>query len=226
MVPLKQIKEIAQYRGVSLTVYLTSVYLYVLQEIYEEMNGLSKYKKQKRLRVQVPLNLRNIFPSKTKRNFSLFVLPEIDLRLGHYSFDEIVKTVYHQMKLETDEKLINKNISRNVGSERKLFIRGIPLFIKSLILRMKYYSLGTSQYSGVLTNLGKIDLPDEAGQMIDYFVITPPPPNKMLKINCGVVAFGNILTLSFGNITLSGEFEEKFLQFLRQQEVPVELKTN
>ncbi len=226
MVPLKQIKEMAQFRGVSLTVYLTSVYLHVLQEIYEDLNGFSKYKKQKRLRVQVPLNLRSIFPSKTMRNFSLFVLPEIDLRLGHYSFDEIVKTVYHQMKLETDEKLINKNIARNVGSERKLFIRGIPLFIKSLILRMKYYSLGTSQYSGVLTNLGLVDLPDETAQLIDYFVITPPPPNKMLKINCGVVGFGNILTLSFGNITLSEEFEEKFLQFLRQQEVSVELKTN
>ena len=84
------------------------------------------------------------------RNFSLFVMPEIDLRLGHYSFDEIIKSVFHQIQLETEEKLINKNISRNVGSEKKIYVRGIPLLLKSLILRLKFYSLGTSQYSGVI----------------------------------------------------------------------------
>jgi len=50
------------------------------------------------------------------RNFSLFVTPEIDFRLGKYSFEEILKIVYHKMQVETDEKLINKIISRNVGS--------------------------------------------------------------------------------------------------------------
>jgi NRPS condensation-like uncharacterized protein len=225
IVSLEQIKEIAHRKEVSITVYLTSVYLYILQEIFEGLSKYSKYKKRKRLRVQVPVNLRNIFPSKTMRNFTLFVMPEIDLRLGHYSFDEIIKSVYHQTKLETDEKLIHKNISRNVGSERKLFVRGIPLFLKSLILRMKYYSLGTNQYSGVLTNLGKIDLPEETGRLIDYFIMTPPPPNKRLKLNCGVAGFGNKLVLSFGNITQSVEFEEKFLQFLSAQNIKVEWKT-
>ncbi len=226
IVSLEQIKEVAHKKEVSITVYLTSVYLYILQEIFEGLNKYSKYKKRKKLRVQVPVNLRNIFPSKTMRNFTLFVMPEIDLRLGHYTFDEIIKSVYHQTKLETDEKLIHKNISRNVGSERKLFVRGIPLFLKSLILRMKYYSLGTNQYSGVLTNLGKIDLPDETGRLIDYFVMTPPPPNKKLKLNCGVAGFGDKLVLSFGNMTQSFEFEEKFLQFLREQKITVKWETN
>ncbi|MGM0622364.1 MAG: hypothetical protein ACQETJ_15020 [Bacteroidota bacterium] len=226
IVSLEQIKEMAHRKEVSITVYLTSVYLYILQEIYENLKGVSKYKKRKKLRVQVPVNLRNIFPSKTMRNFSLFVMPEIDLRLGHFTFDEIIKSVYHQTKLETDEKLINKNISRNVGGERNLIVRGVPLFLKGFILRMKYYSLGTSQYSGVLTNLGKIDFPAETGKLIDYFIMTPPPPNKLLKINCGVAGFGDKLVLSFGNITQSLEFEERFLQFLSDQNITIEQKTN
>ncbi len=225
LVSLKQIKKLANEKEISLTVYLVSVYLYVLQEIFESMNGRRKCKKRKKLRIQVPINLRNIFPSKTMRNFSLFIMPEIDLRLGHYTFDEIIKSVYHQTKLETDEKLINKNISRNVGSEKKLYVRGIPLFIKSLILRMKYYSLGTNQYSGVLTNLGKIDMPVETGNLVNYFVMTPPPPNKVLKINCGITGFDDKLVLSFGNITQSLEFEEKFLQFLLDQNITVERET-
>ena len=141
IVPMDQINQMAKSKGVSITVYLVSVYLYILQEIYEKLNHSKKHKRHKMLRVQVPVDLRKIFPSKTMRNFSLFVMPEIDLRLGHYTFDEIIKTVYHQTKLQTDEKLIHKNITRNVGSEMKLYVRGIPLFMKSLILRVKYYSL-------------------------------------------------------------------------------------
>ncbi len=219
---LEQIKQVANAKGVNITVYLVSVYLYTLQQIYEGLVAMSKHKQNKMLRVQVPINLRNILPSKTMRNFSLFVMPEIDLRLGHYTFEEIIKTVFHQMQLETDEKLINKNISRNVGGEKKIYVRGIPLFLKSLILRMKYYSLGTSQYSGVITNLGRIELPAEAENFIDYFIVTPPPPNKMLKLSCGVVGFGDKLVLSFPNITTSTKFEETFLQFLSSQNIRYE----
>lgn len=226
IVSLNQLKSAAQEKKVSITVYLVAIYMFVLQEIFEEQIRKKKIWRRKKLRIQVPVDLRNIFPSKSMRNFTLFVLPEIDVRLGHYTFDEIVKSVYHQMQLETDMKLIHKNISRNVRSEKKIYIRGIPLFLKSLILRLKYYSLGTKQYSGVLTNLGNIDLPDESCKMVDYFILTPPPPNKMLKLNCGVAGFGDKLVLSFGNVTKSMEFEKKFLQFLSEQNIDFERKTN
>jgi len=217
IISLKQIKQIASIQQVNITVYLISVYLYVLQEIFEDLPPSNKYKKNKRLRIQVPVDLRNIFPTKTMRNFSLFVMPEIDLRLGHYTFDEILKSVYHQMQLETDEKLINKIIARNVGGERKIYVRGIPLFLKSALLRMEFYSLGTSQYSGVISNMGKMKLPPETEVLIDYFIAVLPPPNKMLKTNCGVIGFGDKLVLSFGNITRSKEFENKFKSFLEKQ---------
>jgi NRPS condensation-like uncharacterized protein len=222
IIPLEQIKKAADNKQVNITVFIVSVYLYVLQEIFDALPPSNKFKKNKRIRIQVPIDLRNIFPTKTMRNFSLFVMPEIDLRLGHYTFDEILKSVFHQIRLETDEKLINKNIARNVGGEKKIYVRGIPLFLKSALLRMKFYSLGTSQYSGVISNMGKIKLPLETGNLIDYFIAISPPPNKMLKINCGVVGFGDKLVLSFGNITKSKEFENKFKGFLQSQGICME----
>lgn len=226
-IPMEQIKQLARSKGVSITTYLVAVYLYVLQNIYEALPASSSFKRHKILRVQVPVDLRGIFPSKTMRNFSLFVMPELDLRLGHYSFDETLKTVFHQIQLESDEKLINKNIARNVGSEKKIYVRGIPLFLKSAILRYKSLSLGASQYSGVVTNLGKITLPEVCSEMIDFFIAIPPPPNKLLKLNCGVMGFGNRLIMSFGNISRSLEFETVFIRFLEEQGLEiVHYKTN
>lgn len=220
IVPLDQISQKAKENEVSITVYFIAVYLYSLQKIYNELPARKKKRSNRILRIEVPVNLRKIFPSKTMRNFSLYVLPEIDLRLGEYTFDEILKSVHHQMQLETDSKLINKIISRNVGSLNNNFVRRVPLFIKSMILS-KFYAIGTGRYSGVITNMGKIDISNDADAMIDNFRFIPPPPNKILKVNCGIVGFGNKVVLSFGNITSSKILEHTFLQFLRDKNINV-----
>jgi len=222
-IPFDELKAKVKEKGVNPTVYLTAVYLHALQEIYEKLSPSSRYRKYKKLSVEVPINLRRIYPTATMRNFTLFVMPVIDLSLGHYSFDEIAKTVYHQMELETDEKLVNKILSRNVGSERKWLIRSIPLFIKSFVLRMNYYSLGSSQYSGVLTNLGGMVFPSEMKEQIECFQVIQPPPNKMIKVSCGIVGFNDKMVLSFGNITKTKELEKRFIRFLVDQGIHVKL---
>ncbi|QEC51428.1 NRPS condensation-like uncharacterized protein [Anseongella ginsenosidimutans] len=222
VIPVKCIIEKAKAHSVSLTEYLTAVYLYSLQQIYRQQSFLKKRATNKILRIEVPINLRKLFPSRTMRNFSLYVIPGMDLRLGHYTFEEILKTVYHQMQLETDKKLISKMISRNVSGEKSPFVRGLPLFIKSVVLA-RLYTLGTKQYSGVVTNLGKIDLSEKINKLIDKFVFIPPPPNDILKVNCAVAGFDNQLVLTFGNITKSRELERKFLTFLTKEGVPVRL---
>lgn len=133
------------------------------------------------------------------------------------------KTVYHQMQLQTDKKLINKMISRHVGSERNPFIRSVPLIIKSIILS-KFYALGTSKYSGVITNLGKVGLSPEINRLIERFVFIPPPANKRLKVNCGAVGFDNTLVLSFGNISTSKKLEKCFFRFLTGEGIPVKIE--
>lgn len=224
IIPVDAIVKKAKEHEVSLTEFLTAAYLYALQEIYKELPEKSRRKNTNKIRIEVPVNLRKMFPSKTMRNFSLFVMPEIDLRLGEYTFEELTKTVYHQMKLETDKKLINKMISRNVGSERNIVIKSIPLILKSLVLS-RVYKQSVRKYSGVITNLGKIDFSPEINKLINRFVFIPPPANTRLKVNCGVVGFNNHLVLSFGNITKSKALEKVFFSFLVSQGIPVKIET-
>lgn len=223
MLSMELISRKSKEYGVSITVYLVAVYLHALQEIYHAHSFLGKKGRRRIIRIEVPINLRKIYPSETMRNFTVYVMPGIDLELGDYHFEEIVKTVYHLMQLETDKKLINKIISRNVGAERNVLVKNIPLFIKSLILYLKYKSSGTSLYSGVITNLGKISLPDEVGSLIDHFIFIPPPPDKTLKVNCGVAGFGDKLVITFGNITRSRQLEERFFNTLVNHGIPVKM---
>jgi len=222
VIPLDKINNRAKAFNLSLTEYLVAVYIYSLQEVYKLQSDFNKRRSHKNIRIQVPVNLRKIFPSKTMRNFSLFVMPGIDLRLGYFTFDEIAKVVHHQMQLETDKKLINKTISRNVGGEKIPLVRAMPLFFKSVFLSGLYRS-ATKQYSGVVTNYGKMQLPSYISKQINFFVLIPPPPNKILKINCGAIGFENKLVLSFGNITVSKELERHFFSLLVKHGVPVKI---
>jgi NRPS condensation-like uncharacterized protein len=225
-IALDKLLEVARSYGVSVTEYMVSVYLFTLQMIYLE--EIEKVKKQKRgvLRIEVPVNLRKKFPSKTMRNFSLFVLPEIDLRLGVYSFDEILKIVKYQLQTGADVKQITRFLSQNVGHEKSPFVRLLPLFIKSMAISAVYKRLGSNQCSGILTNLGRVKLPEEMENLIDAFEVVPTPPNTHVKISCAMVTFKNQLRLDFGNISRSTSFEMHFLKYLTESGIPVKVLNN
>jgi NRPS condensation-like uncharacterized protein len=225
-IALDKLQEIARSYNVTVTEYLVSVYLFSLQKIYLEEK--ERVKKQNRgvLRVEVPVNMRKKLPSITMRNFSLFVLPEIDLRLGVYSFEEILKIVSYQLQTGADIKQISRFLSKNVGHEKSLLIRVLPLFIKSMAISAVYKRLGSNQCSGIMTNLGIIKIPVEMEHLIDSFELVPTPPNTHVKISCAMVTFRDQLRLNFGNISRSTRFEMHFLKHLTESGIHVRVMNN
>ncbi len=213
---LDKVLEIAKKNNVTVTEYIVSIYLNTLQKIYIEEK--EKEKKQKRgvLRIEVPVNLRKKFQSKTMRNFSLFILPEIDLRLGLYSFEEILRIVSYQLETGADIKQISRLLSQNVGHEKSPFVRVLPLFIKTMAISAVYRRLGSNQCSGILSNLGVIKLTQEMEDLIESFQLVPTPPNTHVKISTAMLTFRNKIQLSFCNISRSARFEMHFLRHLTE----------
>jgi NRPS condensation-like uncharacterized protein len=225
-IALDQLLGVSRKCGVSVTEYVVSVYLFSLQKLYLEEK--EKIKKQERgvLRIEVPINLRKKFPSITMRNFSLFILPEIDLRLGIYTFEEILKNVHHQLQSGAEVKQITRLLSQNVGHEKSLFIRVLPLFIKSIAISAVYRRMGSIQCSGIMTNLGAVTLPGDMEKYVDSFELVPTPPNKHVKISCAMVTFKNIMRLTFCNISQSNELEKHFLKHFAESGIHVKVLTN
>lgn len=222
IMPVAEVKSVAKRYGVTITEFLLSSYLWTLQE-FNKKNNKKRYLKP--LRLMVPINLRNLYPSKSIRNFFLSILPEIDLRLGDYEFDEICQKVHNYMQIEINEKYINQQISKNVSTERNPFIRLIPQIIKAPIERIIYNVLSNRRHSGVATNLGIIKLPEEVGTHITGFRFIPNP-NPVTKINFGVVSYKDEMALSFGSLTQYRLIEKLFFRKLRSLGIPITIETN
>jgi NRPS condensation-like uncharacterized protein len=218
-VDLNQILQESRKFNVSISEYFISVYLLSLQEIF-----LSRRKNSRKvLRIEAPVNLRNKLPSRTMRNFTLFVLPEIDLRLGTYTFEEILQSVHHQMQLSSDIKQVGRFLSQNVSYEKLLFIRALPLFIKKISIAAIYRGLASKRFSGIFTNMGLIRLPQEMAEMIDNFELIAPPPNPKVKVVCAMVSFNNKLRICFSNLTDSNELERHILKHLADAGIYVKI---
>jgi hypothetical protein len=205
---------------VSLTELLAGIYIHSILQIWRAASR--KPRKRRVIRVEVPADMRRIFPSQTMRNFSLFVLPGIDLRLGDYSLPEIIATVHHMMRLQLDPREIRRQIARNVGGERMFIVRVIPLLLKDLYLSSLHNRLGGNLASGVISNLGNIEFPDEMSAHISdvTFILGP---NPTLRKAMSIASYRDELNIAFGSVIESRELERLFFSTLANLGLPVRL---
>jgi hypothetical protein len=212
--------ERARAHGVSLTEYLGALYLFSLMQIRERRERRGERVGPSVIRLEVPVDMRRFFSSKTVRNFSLYVSPEIDVSLGGYSFAEVVQKVHHSLKMQIDARELGRQIGRNVRAERHPVIRAAPLIVKDLVLSVAYQRLGETAYSGVLTNLGTIAVPPAVEPHIESFGALINPSYGMKK-NCVVASFRDALQVSFGSIVASRDLERDFFTWLAADGVHV-----
>jgi NRPS condensation-like uncharacterized protein len=223
---IDEILEVSRKHKVSLTGYFVSVYLFSLQKIFNSLEGKSRKRRRKVLRIEVPVNMRSKYPSRTMRNFSLFVLPEIDVRLGNYTFEEILRSVHHQLQISTDIKQISRFLSSNVSYEKLLIVRLMPLFIKKMVTAAIYRKLASKRWTGMVTNLGLVTLPGGMEDMVDSMELIPTPPNRKVKSGCALVSYKNKLRICFCNITQSAELERHSFRHFSDAGIHVKILNN
>jgi len=223
---VNEILEISRGYKVSVTEYFVAVYFFALQRIFISRKRKSRKDKHKVLRIEVPVNMRNKFPTRTMRNFSLFVLPEIDVRLGTYTFEEIIRSVHHQLQISTDIKQISRFLSSNVSYEKLMIVRIMPLFIKKMATAFIYRGLAAKRWTGMVTNLGLVTLPEEMEEMINSFELIPTPPNRKVKSGCALLSYKNKLRICFCNITQSRELEQHIFRHLSDAGIHVKILNN
>ena len=221
--PVKEALEKAREHGVSLTVFLGALLLQALQSLQAEK--ISDPQKRPPLRLQIPVNLRNLFPSKTLRNFALYTTPEILPRLGHYSFEELCKVIRHTMGAEITQKHMSMRIATNVSSEQNMAVRLIPLFLKNIVMRAVFDAVGERKSCLSMSNLGRVDLPEEMARFVrrfDFILgVQAAAPN-----NCGILSYGDILYINFIRNTKEPDLERHFHLALQSLGLTAQVQTN
>jgi hypothetical protein len=219
-----QIKKRAKQLSLTIGEYLSTVYLYSLQQL--QLEEVPNQKQRKPIRLSVPMNLRRIFGYDTMRNFTLFAVVGIEPALGFYEFDEIATEVHLQMVQSQSKKRLLSQIKRNVSGERNPFIRFAPTALKNPLFKLLSDFLGDDQYSGVISNLGYVALPPQLESQVvrcDFHL----SPGLLNKISLAVIGYLDRIVVNFNSFYATDtSLERLFCTFLVEDGIQVEIATN
>ena len=209
--PLDKIAVLARNYSCTLTEFITAVMLLSLQQVRSNKprRGDSPF-----IKVEVPVNLRPIFQSRTLRNFSSYVHLGIDVRNGDLPFEDILQEVRLQKHLFVNPHRLTTRVAANVALEDNLAIRSIPLFIKKAAINFINSHKGENYCSHTLSNLGEISLPQEMRSHVrDIDFILGRTQKK--SGSCACVSYDGRLNLHFSRKIAEHGFENAFVRNLR-----------
>ncbi|MBR2371172.1 MAG: hypothetical protein IKA82_04050 [Clostridia bacterium] len=222
-IPIKDVLDLAHKHKVTVTVFMSAVMMKALLNWQAE--NVHNIRARKRIKLLIPVNLRQIFPSKSLRNFALYTVPELDPRLGDYEFDEICRVIQHTMGLEITAKHMSSMIAKNVNDEINPLVRLIPLPLKNLVMKAVFESVGERKSCLTLSNLGLVKLPDIMGQYIQRmdFILGV---QASAPYNCGMISYGDTIYLNFIRNVRDAELERHFYAVLQQMGITATVESN
>lgn len=216
----EDIHKLAKEKGVTVTEFFAAILLDI-----HCRKQLRENRKLKEVSVQIPINLRNVYPSETMRNFSVCLMVKVNPKLGEYSFDELLRQVSLQLRLERDEKKINAQISQHVRIEKNPFLKFLPLAVKNFALGIATLTSAEQTTSVYLTNLGAVTLPDEMKPHVEK-IIFMPGPGMRTAARCGVASFDGKLVFTFADRYRETDIEREFFTTLVKMGVHVKIESN
>ena len=221
--PVQETLSLAHRYDATLTVFLSAVLMQALTNLQQEK--VYNPRRRKGIKVLIPVNLRQLFPSETLRNFSMYTIPELDPRLGEYRFDEICQLIRHKMGLELTPKHMSRVIATNVNDERNPLVRLIPLPLKNLVMKAVFDTVGERKACLTLSNLGAVQVPDAMKPFIRRFDFILGV-QAAAPYNCGVVSYGDTVYVNFIRNIRDPELERHFFLVLRDMGLTVTVESN
>lgn len=187
---------------------------------YQKQQGKTK----RPVRISVPINLRNIFSSKSLRNFSSYMNLEFASQESELSLEEVIQ------KIKARTRSINKdyvmgNINANVKAQKNILLRLTPLVIKNLVLKLVFSIVGERIFTMSLSNLGKIQTPEEFKDYIDKYEVNLGT-GKLNAMGVAVVTFEDKLVLTFSSKIKETEIEKEFFTALTKMGIEVNIESN
>ena len=223
MLDAAEVKEKAHEHSATVTEFLTAAMMQAILRLQAEK--VPHRSRRKPVKVLVPVNLRSLFPSKTLRNFALFITPELDPKLGDYSFDEICKAVHHRMGIDNTAKQMSMKIAANVNSEKSPILKVMPLFVKNAAMKAVFDAVGERKSCLCMSNLGNVRLPEVMRQYVTRmdFIIGVP---SCSAYNCALLSYGGTTYINLVRSIEEPELEMHFYKVLRELGIHVKVESN
>jgi hypothetical protein len=184
-------------------------------------NSQAKQSKLK-TKVTVAVNLRNMFPTKTLRNFSSYITYSVE---QNQKLDEIIESVKQRTLEKYKPEYFQAMVNFNVAGQNNRLVKILPLPIKNIALRVAYKKYGEKMRTSSVTNLGNVAAPKEFAEHVLRYECS----FGVTVINNPVLAFvsyNDILNFSFTRTIRQSAVEREFFKILASLGLNIAVESN
>jgi NRPS condensation-like uncharacterized protein len=170
--------------------------------------------------IQVPVNMRQYYPSKTLRNFSMYC----GIRLPIEETTDL-QSIIVKIGEQLEKKASKESMSAMLMSTVRLvnIMMSIPLFLKQPVAKMVYGFLGDKIFTNTLSNLGVVEMPPAMAEHIESMdSLTGQPISN--RASCSVVTINDTVTFTILKATLDPTFEETMYELLLADDISIEVE--
>jgi len=161
-------------------------------------------------KIQLPVDMRQHYPSRTLRNFSMYGIIKIPYTFVE-SLDELIPLVNRELERETSKESLDSMVEMTKKLTGNRAIQFMPLGLKKIIIsRIAALSAGKS-FTGVLSNLGLVKT-DFADRVERFDAISVPSVSG--RVGCALVSYRDKAVLSITKRAGSCAFESKMYELL------------
>lgn len=208
---VKEVLAKSRELGVSMTVFLTSVYL---MAIHKEM---TKQQEKRPVVLMVPVNLRKFFPSDSMLNFFNWIEPGYQFGDGHDNFKDVLAFVKEYFKRELTIESVAAHMNKLIALETHPILKLAPLELKNLGIRAgARYS--EQDVTAIFSNMSAVSMPEEYEPYIERFGVYTSTP----KMELCVCSFQDKLSLGFTSRFDTENIQRNFLKILKEQGIDVQ----
>ncbi len=209
------LRKTAQSFGTTVTTLMVAVMAYAVKE----SNKGRKVRPNKPINIQVPVNMRKFYPTKSLRNFSMYCVIRIPAADAE-DLKKLIQDVGSQLAFGSSKEELDKTMT--MANKLVDSLQYIPLFLKRIGVRIIYGFLGESVLSSTLSNLGVVQTSSEMAEHIDKFDFVLGTPIRSRAV-CSMITFNNKAVFSINKATRNSSFEMSILEQIRNLGIPVKL---
>ena len=199
---LKRSREL----GVSMTIFLTAIYM---MAIHEEM---SKMQKKRSVILMVPVNLRKFFPSTSMLNFFNWIEPGYDFATQDENFEAVLNHTKAFFEAELTKEKMSAHISELLALELHPILRLAPLELKNLCIQAGA-KFSEKNVTAIFSNMSAVKMPESYVPYIERFGVYTNTP----KMELCLCSFQDKLSFAFTSRYDTENIERNFYRLLKEQ---------
>lgn len=207
LVAISDIKPICKEKQITVSEFLAAGIILAMLHTAEKPID-------KTIIIDVPVNLRNYFPTDTIRNFASSVPLQFNPNgKMDYTFDEIAQLIKGKLAQVNTKENQQAFINKNYALTQKKVLQIIPYFIKKPVLNMMQKKSHTREMTLIMSNVGNVVLPEIMSKKIERIeVVSGDARVYNMPMFFYIVSMNGYMNMVFG---LSGKDRRLCSEFFR-----------